>query len=76
MKQEDFAQQIELEEWEANQKKGRLPEPTKKSALRCTEPGCRVRIPKERRKAIPGVQFCVECQEWNEYMKGRNASKR
>lgn len=74
MKPEDRAQELELEEWEANQKKGRLPKPTKASAKVCTEPGCGQRIPEARRKAVPGVQLCIECQEWQEYMKGRHAS--
>ena len=74
MKPEDRAQELELEEWEANQKKGRLPKSTKASAMVCTEPGCGQRIPDERRKAVPGVQLCIECQEWQEYMEGRHAS--
>lgn len=36
------------------------------SAKWCTGPGCGERIPDARRLAVPGVQFCVECQEWNE----------
>lgn len=74
MKPEDRAQEIELEEWEANQKKGRLPEPTQESAKWCKGPGCGQRIPEDRRKAVPGVQLCIECQEWQEYTEGRHAS--
>lgn len=32
------------------------------SARWCEGPACGVRIPEERRRAIPGVKFCVECQ--------------
>lgn len=28
----------------------------------CEGPACGERIPDERRRAIPGVEFCVECQ--------------
>ncbi|MEW5904801.1 MAG: TraR/DksA C4-type zinc finger protein [Pseudomonadota bacterium] len=74
MKPEDQAQEIELAEWQANQEKGRLPAPVKESAKWCIEPGCGQRIPDERREAVPGVQYCTECQEWREYMEGRHAS--
>ena len=32
------------------------------SATRCEVTGCGERIPDERRRAVPGVRFCVECQ--------------
>jgi phage/conjugal plasmid C-4 type zinc finger TraR family protein len=32
------------------------------SEMWCTEPRCGDRIPDDRRRAIPGVRFCVECQ--------------
>ncbi len=32
------------------------------SLTRCSEPGCGVRIPQARRRAIAGVKYCVECQ--------------
>ena len=36
------------------------------SAKWCQDTGCGQRIPDERRRAIPGVKFCVECQERHE----------
>jgi phage/conjugal plasmid C-4 type zinc finger TraR family protein len=66
VKPEDRAQQLELEEWEARQKQAILPKPTRESAKWCAGVGCGERIPDERRKAVPGVQLCVECQELNE----------
>lgn len=33
------------------------------SALRCLYDGCGEPIPEQRRKALPGVKFCVECQQ-------------
>lgn len=36
----------------------------KKSALHCID--CDVRIPEERRKAVPGVETCVDCQAQQE----------
>ena len=47
---------------------------TQESAKWCKGPGCGVRIPEARRKAVPGVQYCVECQEFNEWMEGKHAS--
>ncbi len=32
------------------------------SAKWCEGAGCGARIPDERRRAVPGVRFCVECQ--------------
>lgn len=66
MKPEDFAQQIELKEWEARQQAARLPEPTKESATHCRMHGCGEPIPQARREAVPGVQFCAECQAHRE----------
>lgn len=74
MKPEDRAQEIELEEWERRQKDALLPAPTRESAKWCAAPGCGQRIPDARRRAVPGVQLCIECQEWQEYMEGRHAS--
>lgn len=34
----------------------------KLSAKWCEGGGCGERIPDERRRAVPGVRFCVECQ--------------
>ena len=36
------------------------------SAKWCERDGCGERIPDERRRAIPGVRFCVECQTMRE----------
>ncbi|MCC7082178.1 MAG: TraR/DksA family transcriptional regulator [Burkholderiales bacterium] len=36
--------------------------PAAASATHCEEPRCGIRIPEARRRAIPGVQRCVECQ--------------
>lgn len=73
MKPEDRAQELELSEWATRQQAAILPPPAKESAKWCAGPGCGQRIPDARRKAVPGVQFCVECQEWNEFMKGGHA---
>lgn len=38
---------------------------------------CGQRIPAARRKAVPGVQLCIDCQEFEEQrgkLKGRHAS--
>ena len=75
MTPEDRAQQIELEEYERNQAKALLPKTDRKSAKWCEGDGCGERIPEARRKAIPGVQLCVECQELEEKkQKGRYAT--
>ena len=36
------------------------------SRERCANAVCGQEIPEERRRAIPGVRFCVECQQLNE----------
>lgn len=72
MKPEDRAQELELSEWQARQQQAILPKPTMESAKWCAGPGCGERIPEARRLAVPGVQFCVECQEWNEFMQGKH----
>jgi len=41
------------------------------SAKWCTDARCGERIPDERRRAIPGVKFCVECQERREQQERR-----
>lgn len=66
MKPEDRAQELELKEWELRQQDARLPEPTMESAQWCRMPGCGERIPDARRAAVPGVQFCAECQAHRE----------
>lgn len=39
------------------------------SAKFCQDAACGVRIPLLRRKSIPGVQLCAECQEIKEKKK-------
>ena len=39
----------------------------------CKGAGCGERIPDERRRLVPGVEFCVECQSALEYIRKRNA---
>lgn len=62
MNPEDRAQELELQDYERNQAKGRLPAPSKPSAKWCIAPGCGERIPDARREAVPGVQHCLACQ--------------
>ena len=59
----DRAQELELAEYEHNQAKAIMPKATRPSAKLCE---CGARIPAARRKAVPGVQTCVECQGMNE----------
>lgn len=74
MKPEDRAQELELEEWERRQKDAIQPVATEPSAKWCKGAGCGERIPDARRKAMPGVQFCIECQELEDKKKrGRYA---
>lgn len=40
------------------------------SATHCR--ACEARIPEKRRKAIPGVQTCIECQRELEFAANRN----
>tara|TARA_R110001599_G_scaffold353879_1_gene601881 strand:- start:22470 stop:22742 length:273 start_codon:yes stop_codon:yes gene_type:complete len=47
------------EEDEVNRARGRLPQG--ESLLKCEE--CDTAIPEARRKAVPGVRFCIACQE-------------
>jgi phage/conjugal plasmid C-4 type zinc finger TraR family protein len=48
------------------QQAARMPPPAgdwrRASAKWCEGAGCGVRIPEDRRRAVPGVRFCVECQ--------------
>ncbi len=68
MKPEDRAQELELEEWQRNQQRAIQPKPTRESAKWCKGVGCGERIPEARRKAVPGVEYCIECQEYFELM--------
>lgn len=67
----DRAQELELEDYERNQAKAIMPKPVRPSAKWCEGAGCGERIPEARRKAVPGVQFCVECQEFEERKKSK-----
>ena len=33
--------------------------------------GCGCRIPAARRRAVPGVELCVDCQAYNEWRESR-----
>jgi phage/conjugal plasmid C-4 type zinc finger TraR family protein len=74
MKPEDQAQKFELSEWEARQKRAIQPKPSKPSATHCRDPLCGEEIPEARRLAQPGVQLCVGCQQYNEFMESKYAS--
>lgn len=69
MTPEDRAQALELAEYERNQAKAIMSLPTGPSAKYCTDASCGDAIPEARRKAIPGVLFCTECQQRREYEK-------
>lgn len=60
MTPEDFAQKIELAEYERNQAKAIMAKPTRPSAETCSD--CGDDIPEARREAIPGVLYCAHCQ--------------
>lgn len=52
---------------------GTRPIPTSRAQSEpyCTNQACGVEIPAERRRAMPGCRFCIDCQERHE-----NALKR
>ncbi len=62
MTPEDFAQKIELAEWERTQRNAIMALPAAPSAKYCTDQTCGDEIPQARREAIPGVLYCAECQ--------------
>ncbi|SFF13649.1 TraR/DksA C4-type zinc finger protein [Nitrosomonas sp. Nm166] len=66
MKPEDFAQEIELKEYENTQKRAILPR--RPSLSHCED--CGEAIPLERQK-IAGVTRCIWCQEDFESMEKR-----
>jgi phage/conjugal plasmid C-4 type zinc finger TraR family protein len=70
----DRAQALELAEYERNQQKAIMPKAARPSAKWCIAPGCGERIPDARRKAIPGVERCIGCQNLNEKNKGKYAN--
>lgn len=67
MKPEDRAQELELMEWEENQRKAILPVQTRPSAKKCVD--CDADIPKARQQAVPGVLRCTECEVQNAFVK-------
>jgi|GEM_PF-3578703 len=67
MSNEDRAQEVELREYEHNQRRAIMPAPHRPSAKMCRGEGCGEPILDARRNAIPGVQFCTECQEFNDF---------
>lgn len=67
MTPDELAQERELAEWEQNQRNAIMTLPVEPSAEFCTDPACGDEIPKARRTAIPGVQFCAECQTRREH---------
>lgn len=66
-KQRDIA----LMKHHANSALGNARDWRKLSAKWCCAVGCGERIPDERRKAIPGVQRCVDCAHDLEKQQGR-----
>ncbi|MFA7269871.1 MAG: TraR/DksA C4-type zinc finger protein [Sterolibacterium sp.] len=62
MTPEDQAQAFELGEYECTQRRAIMTLPTAPSAKYCTAPSCGDEIPEARRKAIPGVLYCADCQ--------------
>lgn len=66
MRAEDFAQELELKEYERTQQ--RAIQPKRQSLSHCQD--CGEAIPAERQKAI-AVTRCVECQEDFETMEKR-----
>lgn len=69
MTPEDRAQDIELAEYEYNQVKGIMSLPIGPSAKYCTDASCGDEIPEARRKAVPGVLYCTECQQRREQLR-------
>lgn len=65
----DRAQEIELAEYERNQRQAIMVMPTAPSAKYCTDASCGEEIPEARRVAIPGVLFCADCQTRREQEK-------
>ncbi len=65
----DRAQELELAEYERNQRAALLPEPLAESATHCAE--CDDPIPQARRLAVPGITLCVACQQRLEHIRKR-----
>jgi len=66
----DRAQDLEMDEYMRNQRRGIMTLPTAPSAKYCTDAHCGDEIPEARRLAIPGVLYCAGCQERRERMGG------
>lgn len=66
MTPDELAQERELAEWEQNQRNAIMTLPVAPSAKYCTDVNCGDEIPEARRKAIPGVLYCAECQDRRE----------
>lgn len=69
MRPEDFAQEIELKEYENTQRRAILPK--RESLSHCKD--CGDEIPLKRQKAM-GVTRCILCQEGFESLKKRGAN--
>lgn len=41
------------------------------SATECQDPNCDEPIPEARRRAVPGVQTCISCQQRDEAVKAK-----
>lgn len=68
MTPDELAQARELAEWEQNQRNAIMTLPLVPSAKYCTDPTCGDEISEARRKAVPGVLFCAECQARREQL--------
>lgn len=65
----DRAQELELAEYQRNQRHAIMELPAAPSAKYCTYATCGDEIPEARRIAVPGVMFCAKCQARREYEK-------
>ncbi|SDX88886.1 TraR/DksA C4-type zinc finger protein [Nitrosomonas halophila] len=63
MRAEDFAQQLELAEYEYTQRRAIAPD-APPSLSHCEDCGCE--IPLARQRAIRGVTRCIACQQIHE----------
>lgn len=63
---EEQFRDIALEEQQRRAKLGQGDNWQQISAEFCEDDNCGVSIPEARRRAIPGVRFCVDCQELRE----------
>jgi len=63
---EEMLREIALQEQQHRAKIGDAGQWDRLSATHCSADDCGVPIPKARRQALPGVQFCVDCQQLKE----------